>query len=238
MKPILYEYFQETADVLLAEYSRSRGQKSSVNIGENREVFISEFLSKVLPPRLKVTKGEIWDSSGNKTGQLDLIIIRDDGPSLTYGKNNVYLAEGVFGVIEVKSVLDRNKLKEAGDTLVKVNQLRPDKGATVFVGSLLDRPLRCVFAYEGASWQVLIDEITRNGWTDLFDLIVILSKGVLVRKGRLLECVNNKDFFMVDNKAAGLGILYFYIITYGSSFIGRSLKLTPYFEPWNNWKKK
>jgi len=61
-KPILYPYFQKTAEVLLAEYERSKEQKASSNLGINREYFCKEFLSKALPPKLSLKSGKIWDS--------------------------------------------------------------------------------------------------------------------------------------------------------------------------------
>ncbi|OQX52857.1 MAG: hypothetical protein B5M48_04565 [Candidatus Omnitrophica bacterium 4484_213] len=77
--------------------------------------------------------------------------MRDDAPSLHIGSDDIYLAEGVFGVIEVKSNLTREKFVEAGETLAKVANLKINVGATISSGPMLDRPLRAIFAYEGAS---------------------------------------------------------------------------------------
>lgn len=124
---MLFDYFEKSTDVLLAQYERSKGQEASANLGFNRELFCNRFLAQVLPSRLKIHRGEIWDSQGNRTGQLELIIIRDDAPILTYeGGANTILAEGVLGVIEVKSNLSREKLIEALVTLKKVKDLRPN----------------------------------------------------------------------------------------------------------------
>ena len=103
-RPLLFPYFNDTAQVLLAEFQRSSQQGASANLGRNREFFCSEFLDKVLPPKLSVKSGEIWDSHGNKTGQLDVIITRADCPCLHVGSDNIYLVEGVFATIEVKAV--------------------------------------------------------------------------------------------------------------------------------------
>ena len=234
--PILYEYFKKTAEVLLKEYERSKEQQSPANIGANREIFCSKFLSRVLPPRLKVTKGEIWDSEWHHTGQLDIIIIRDDAPALTFGEVETYLAEGIFGVIEVKSNLDKTKLEEAGESLKKVSELKiVNPGAMISSGPVLDRPLRVVFAYDGAKWGTILDEIWEKSWEELFDLICILNQGVLVKKGRLLEWSGPEEFRAIKGSAAALGFLYFYLVSYGSSFLGRSLNLSSYFESLSNW---
>ncbi len=237
-RPILFEYFESTADVLLSEYKRSSQQNASANLGRNRELFCKNFLSKVLPSKLSVKSGEIWDSEKNKTGQQDVIILRDDAPALHIGSDDIYLAEGAFSVIEIKSNLTREKLKEAGNGLLKVKNLKINIGAVISSGAKIDRPLRIVFAYEGATWETLLDEINKNKWEDLFDLICILDKGVLIKKGGLLNWEDENKFKVINGKSASLGLMYFYLVSYGSSFLGRNLILNPYFEPLNLWDSK
>lgn len=237
-RPVLFEYFGSTADVLLAEYERSKLQGASANLGKNRELFCKEFLSKALPAKLSIRSGEIWDYTKNKTGQQDVVILRDDAPILHIGSDDIFLVEGTFAVIEVKSNLTRTKLKEAGDGLAKVKNLKINIGAMIKAGAHLDRPLRIVFAYEGATWKTLLDEITKNNWEELFDLICILNKGVLIKRGRLLNWGSEHEFTTIEGKAASLGFMYFYLVTYASSFLARNLVLNPYFEPLNFWNSK
>jgi hypothetical protein len=47
-KPILYDFFCKKADALLALHSLSAEQKSSINIGDNREIFLNRFLKESL----------------------------------------------------------------------------------------------------------------------------------------------------------------------------------------------
>ncbi|MBU1104663.1 hypothetical protein L6255_02230 [Candidatus Parcubacteria bacterium] len=171
----------------------------------------------------------------NKTGQLDIIVLRDDAPSLHVGSDDIYLAEGVFGVIEVKSNLTREKFVEAGETLTKVVNLKNNVGATISSGPMLDRPLRAIFAYDGATWETIIDEINKKNWKETFDLICILNRGVLLKKGRILNWSTDQEFMVVNSKSASLGYLYLYLVSYGASFLGRGMILNPYFEPFNNW---
>jgi len=233
-KPVLFDYFKKAANVLLAKYVRTEGQ-ASANLGRNRESFCNEFLINVLPSKLSVKSGEILDSLGNKTGQLDVIILRDDAPALDMGVVNTFLAEGVFCVIEVKSNLTREKLHEAGDSFMKVKNLTINFGASMSSGNKIDRPLRIVFAYEGATWDTLLDEINKNNWEDLFDLICILDRGVLIKAGGLINWDGGKPFSPINGKAASLGLMYFYLVEYGTSFLGRNLKIDPYFQPISGW---
>ena len=235
-RPILYDYFKKSADVLLAEYERTKEQQASANIGNNRELFCNDFLSRVLPPRLTVRRGEIWDSEGRKTGQLDVVILRDDTPSLTFGKADAFLAEGVFGVIEVKSNLTKAKLQEALRTLKRVKSLKLRGGAMITAGPVLDRPLCCIFAYEGATWQTLLQELSKPENYDVADLICILKQGAIISQGLLLKWEGNTPFYICDSKAASLAWIYFYLVSYSTSFLGRSLSIKHYFEPLNGWR--
>ena len=153
------------------------------------------FTTRVLPPRLTVRRGEIWDSEGRKTGQLDLVILRDDTPSLTFGEADAFLAEGVFGVIEVKSNLTKAKLQEALTTLRRVKSSKLlGGGAMITAGSVLNRPLRCIFVYEGATWQTLLQELSKPENYDVADLICILKQGAIISQGLLLKWEGNTPF--------------------------------------------
>ncbi len=241
-RPLLFEYFEQSEKLLLAEYIRSKLQQASQNLGSNRELFCNSFLSRVLPHSLKISKGEIWDGKGIKTGQLDTIIVRDDTPSLSFGDANTYLAEGVFAVIEIKSNLTRQKLQEAIETLKPVNALSIyEEGVSILSRppeTILNRPLRCIFAYESASWELLLDEIQKQSAWDLIDLICVLDKGALIRNGLFFRWKENVKFGLSKGKAVALGMLYFFLATFLTDFIARTVSVRPYFEPFENWSEK
>jgi hypothetical protein len=242
-KPILFSYFNKKAKELLAKYNTSKEQRASRNLGDNREIFVNDFLKSCLPPKLKVCSGEVIDNQGVKTGQLDAVIIRDDAPSLDFGGKNTYLAEGVFGVIEVKSNLTTEKIKEAVRTFENVRNLTIPPSSIVIGGHNLGRPLRVVFAYEGATWETIEKAIKDNNAEDLFDLICILNRGVFIRKGRLLfaydKTTGNKieRDFTLDTGASALGFFYYYLVMYGVGFMSGSLQLENYFQPLEQWGK-
>jgi len=234
-RPVLYDYFKASSGVLLAQYNRSKGQEASANLGYNRELFCSEFLSHVLPPRLSNCRGEIWDSQGNQTGQLDLIIIRDDAPILTFGGADTILAEGVFAVIEVKSNLTREKLIEAINTLRKVRDLELRSNTCIHSGPMLNRPLRCIFSYESATWNTLTSEINKPENAGIADLICVLDKGVIVSRGLLVGWNNESPFIIIKGNAASIAFLYQHLVGYSTNFMGRTIDLDTYFEPFNGW---
>jgi len=241
-RPVLYDYFDKMTDELLSSYNKTKLQKSSDNMGENREILLNNFLEVCLPNKLSVKKGEIWDKKGYQTGEIDTIITRDDCPSLLFGNRNVYLAEGIFAVIEVKTKLSRKKLIEAGEKLEEVKALNVDFGLTMTSGLVCERPLRLVFAYEGATWKTIEDEITKRKWEKLFDIICILKQGALIsafKDGgieRLFEDKKEVESLLISSgKASALGFLYYFLINYGVTFLARSINIHQYFEPISFW---
>jgi len=121
--------------------------------------------------------------------------------------------------------------------MLNVQNLTINLGATISAGQPLTRPLRIVFGYEGATWDTLIDEINKNGWQDLFDLVCILNRGVLVNKDRMLNWEGHQQFAVINGSASAIGFIYYYLTSYGTSFLGRSLNINSYFEPFSNWNE-
>jgi len=58
---------------------------------------------------------------------------------------------------------------------------------------------------------------------------------VLLKKGRILNWPTDQEFMIVNSKSACLGYLYLYLVSYGTSFLGRGMILNPYFEPFSSW---
>ena len=241
LQPLLYENFKKWADVLLAWYKQP-GKLSPSNIGLNRELLFTEFLNKVLPPRLVLRRGEIWDGSGNKTGQFEVIILRDDAASLGVGYADVFPVEGVFAVIEVKSKLDIGKLRQGLKQLERVQRLRPARaarpGRATSVSQLYTpvRPLLCAFGYEGTALERLRAGIMNSEYRDVPDLVCVVDQGAIINKRLgLLSCVGNGPYCVCPGKAASLAWLYFYLVTLSANFIAREFPLNQYFEPFDGW---
>jgi hypothetical protein len=97
----------------------------SAVIGSERELFVTEFLSKVLPPTLRVGRGCVTDVAGKLTGQLEVVIEYPFVPSFPMPSTSerLYLAESVALVIEVKSHLS-NQWAEVRKTVSEVKPLR------------------------------------------------------------------------------------------------------------------
>ncbi|MBI4492859.1 MAG: hypothetical protein HY690_08720 [Chloroflexi bacterium] len=112
---IAHEFFVESLETVVS-LARSFGyvEHAGVN-GVLRESLIERFLDHLLMPPYKAGTGVIVDSKGRQSGQCD-VIIWDDGifrPLYSARGAGIYLIESVVAVIEVKSTLKRDSIKQA-----------------------------------------------------------------------------------------------------------------------------
>lgn len=241
-RPVLYDYFRTTAASLQTRFDQTVGLAASANKGAAREILVKEFLSQILPPHLRTESGEIWDSEGRKTGQLDVVILRSDTPRLPIGTGpgvSPFLAEAVYAAIEVKSFLSGPELTETACRMMRVAELKSRATGALSVGPVLNRPLRMVFAFDGASLDTLTH--TLAGSPDALDAVCVLNRGAFFS----LETARNAGiqrvpgspipFVYFSGRVFGLALFYMLLTTYASSFVVRGLPLREYFLPAEGW---
>jgi hypothetical protein len=108
MNPYVVDRMAGLLAGLNATYATTAASASAAK-GAGRANFIDSFLRQVVPTAWRIaTNGEVTDSSGRKTGELDIII--ENGffssiPVIGIDSSRLYFAEGVAAVIEVKSDL-------------------------------------------------------------------------------------------------------------------------------------
>ncbi|WP_447888760.1 DUF6602 domain-containing protein [Serratia fonticola] len=100
---------------------------SSAAKGAGRANFVNSFLRQVVPAGWRIsTSGEVTDSYGEITGELDIILENGFFPSLPVvgiESSRIFFAEGVAAVIEVKSNL-KGQWGEALATGNKLNRIK------------------------------------------------------------------------------------------------------------------
>jgi hypothetical protein len=106
--PHLLGFFNGAYDLVRGAFSAS-DQLSAESKGTFREQIIRETLANVLPPFVRLEPGDIIDSEGRQTGQLDNVAVEHRSPTLKLSPNGngFILAEGALGVIELKSNLSK-----------------------------------------------------------------------------------------------------------------------------------
>jgi len=94
-------------------------------VGTAREFIVGRCLRSFLPAGVEIGSGEVVDSNGNRSKQIDVVVYDSRFPALRTGAGALYLIEGVIATIEVKSTMKPERLRESLDNCVSVSMLLP-----------------------------------------------------------------------------------------------------------------
>lgn len=93
-------------------------------LGTIREGVIRDILKGFLPLSVEIGTGQVIDSLGVSSNQIDIVITESNAPAFRFeGGVSAFLYETVLATIEVKSILHRDKLHEALDNSKSVKDL-------------------------------------------------------------------------------------------------------------------
>jgi hypothetical protein len=148
---------------LLVSVHRGGLGMSSASKGNEREQFVRTFLEGVLPNVFRISSGDVIDSDGHRSGQLDCILERPFAPGLPMPGGaavRLALAEAVVGVVEVKSDLS-TQWDEVLNTARRVSPLkRTAMGAQIVMGPTPQETIP-TFAVGYTGWKT-IEALQKN----------------------------------------------------------------------------
>lgn len=180
-KNVLQEFFRGASKVLYSKFTNSREIVHSGSKGDNRELFIKEFLGQFFPQKYVIGRGEILDSAGNISRQADIVIYDESIPTFDYGSTQHFLSAGVLAHIEVKSKLTSPELKKALSITESIKALNKDT-----IGDVPQTLFSFIFAYEGQQWhsykKTFFEHYKRQDLDNMVDVVCVLNKYVIVNK--------------------------------------------------------
>ncbi len=225
----LTTYFQSVADVLDQKRKVTDVFPNAVDKGQAREGIFKGFLEAHLPQRCKVIfGGYIFDSSGNESSQIDLIVINDltlQFNQLQESNSKSFAAiEGCYAAISVKSQLDKNALEDSlkgFSTIPKMPDLKVNPSFKSDIPKQI--PLRIIFAFSGLESNTIkshLEEFYKNNSTpenEQVKFVIVNNKYIIIRTVK--ETVTNKGvtipkntFFVAEpTKYVGAYTLHFLI---------------------------
>lgn len=163
--------------------------------GRNKEDLLIEFLRDYLPKRYSLGTGFIIDTVGDNSNQNDIIIYDSFWSSILFPNNvsQFFPVESVYGVIEVKSMLNQAELKSTMTKAARIKKM-PFKGIQQSPADLgIKEPLYTIFAYDSIDLKAIkIYLETEYGNTPLserIDFIIVLNQG-LFQTGNYFEIVH------------------------------------------------
>lgn len=153
--------------------------------GRNKEDLLLEFLRSYLPKRYSLGTGFILDSSETKSNQNDIIIYDSFWSSILFpdSVSQFFPIESVYGVIEVKSKLDKKELKTTIAKAAKVKKM-PTRGISKRAHSSgIKEPLYAIFAYDSLELSTVKEQLEAiykdTPLKERIDFIVVLNKGLI-----------------------------------------------------------
>lgn len=206
--------FRETAKKLLSDFNISAQIKHPGVTGTYREDSLKRFLiDGRLPSKYGIGSGEIIGPNSNISRQSDMVIYdKENCPVIVFSESvQVFPSESVYGVIEVKSKLSKQKLIEGLENIAAFKQLVPEgqiSQRNVFMTMNYERPrpFGIIFAYSlsGNSLDSLVEnlrEYEARTPEDLWpNMVVVLNEGIIWHNNGKLktliksECFNNETY--------------------------------------------
>jgi hypothetical protein len=162
-------YYQGCADKLELEAKNAGFFQNNPDTGGKREAILVKFLRHHLPARCRVnTGGQIFDSFGNESKQVDIFVANDLSLQFIGNGDNGFekqfnFIEGCYAVISVKTMLNEGELYDAMDNLLsvpkldQVNTLSHLPDHNLYVEEI---PQRIIFAYAGIKSDTLKEHLS------------------------------------------------------------------------------
>ncbi len=174
------EIFEGIAQKILIDFDRIQPQIDHAGErGRQRELVLRCLLEKYLPKKYSLGTGQVIDIRGNISRQCDIVIFDAFNCPLLLIEDGYQLfpAEAVFGVIEVKSIFNTNTIKECVQNIQSVKSL------------IRKEPIAgCAFAYRSeysaepkieTAAKALLKANQNIPPKEHIDLVCILSDGIL-----------------------------------------------------------
>ncbi len=175
--------------------------------GSNNELYLKQFLEKVLPKRFGIGSGFIISSDPNKepSNQNDIIIYDHYWNSPIYNEltSNIYPIECIYATIEVKSKIVKNKqsdLDKALENIAKIRNLSKDKKYVKYIPHE-EKPQKLV-AYtkqyiNKTPPRSYIFSFSKKGWRNIEAFGSHLQKKAELYSDSHLHgiCILDKDWF-------------------------------------------
>jgi hypothetical protein len=207
------------------------------NAGDSREGAVNEYLRRVMPPRFGFAKGEMFDSAGTNSGEVDLIIYDSVfSPIFSDGSGKILAPfESCFGAIECKSTLTTTELKDCVRKIekyrsmkrrVKISnaaQLLPyvrfEAGPGMKIGESYNVPLFGVFAFEN---KIALDTLLDMLKVDVaIDFIVVPGKFIYIaRTSSQPPLLGTNHVIAETENAVAVWIMYLQAMLTGIQLIG------------------
>lgn len=183
-------YYYQTQ--MLFDYDKTKDLHHIRYKGDARENILRDFLCKsgLLPKKYFIpeTSTRVVSSHGFSTQEIDILLIeKNEAMTLMDRYNSIatYPIECCYGIIQIKSQLNRNELNEAFDNISSFKRLKKLNDKPFFNSSVSDHGFGIIFAYDSdLKWGAIVNQLeklsSKNKSEVLPNAIFILNKGFFI----------------------------------------------------------
>ncbi|MCL1093301.1 DUF6602 domain-containing protein [Shewanella kaireitica] len=119
-----FKIIQKRMDLHLEEIRATLSHRG--DRGSSAESILKDFLKEYLPPYNRIGEGEIIDTKGNQSTQLDIVITNDGQPFLNdLSGPELFIIEGVSCVGEVKTKLNSQDVNTLIESCITYKKIKP-----------------------------------------------------------------------------------------------------------------
>ena len=121
---MINKFFSVSREMLLNKFELSSLADHSTVLGNAREIFVREFLEKILPTDIEYRTGQITNLERSLSNQCDIILQKKSSPRLGLADSNqISFYEYVLSILEIKSYLNKKAIKEAREHIENILKL-------------------------------------------------------------------------------------------------------------------
>lgn len=186
------QHYTAIAQELNAQAELAGLLNNAADIGREREEVYRNFLERYLPTNCDTFLGGfIYDSEGNTSKQVDVIVTNGNAPRINFPAGNRYNSHlgGALAIAEIKSKINKNNLYDALKKCASLPRMPQSKGLFKIDDAIWeDIPYKVIVGYDGVHHDTLIQHITEfyEGHGDVSvarrpNLIHVLGKYMIVR---------------------------------------------------------
>jgi hypothetical protein len=252
---MLKTHFDTMEKVLLATSTIVRAAGHDLHKGTPREMFIRDFLSLHLASNVGIGSGEIIDSdsiAGAQRRQIDTLLYQHSFPRIHFGAGlNAFLSESVIGIIEVKSTINKEALRQVIRTTHEIKALKRN------ISSFPPVIYSYLVGYSGPAsmnqiytWIAEIHSEDQTPAPDLphsieervgtpspsIDVVIVLGKGMLYYDTSPVGLLANQirqehpdiQWLWLDQEGGNLLFLHLHLTQVIGSYVGTHVDLLPY----------
>ena len=111
---MINKFFSVSRKILLNKFELASIARHKTVLGNAREIFVREFLEKILPTDIEYKTGQIVNITRNLSNQCDIILQKKNSPCLNLADNSqISFYEYVLSILEIKSSLNENAISDA-----------------------------------------------------------------------------------------------------------------------------